>query len=229
MTLRRPLTPSTAQITTAAVEIKTLTVNGKQVTLAVFRQLYEEPLYDRFTWQPAGMPWCRVNYHPDKCADGREHEHVVWQQDDQLRRARIDRPQGLWSAPILGYDDDAALCLITGNVSGVQIDHENIESLGRPINAERSLHISLDSGTGTMTGKLCIDDNNLARMICHREHHGGRQLLLDMHADRHPSEPDCAQARQAVNQRLRQYTDWLAKAAARWNEVRSLDQVFIAV
>jgi hypothetical protein len=46
---RRPLTPQTAQITTASVEIKTLTVSGKQVTMAVFRQLYQEPLYDHLT------------------------------------------------------------------------------------------------------------------------------------------------------------------------------------
>lgn len=40
----KQLTVHNATITTAAVEVKTLTISGKQVTLAVFRQLREEQL-----------------------------------------------------------------------------------------------------------------------------------------------------------------------------------------
>ncbi|WP_328839841.1 hypothetical protein [Streptomyces europaeiscabiei] len=29
----------------------------------------------------SGEPWGRINYHPAKCADEKEHIHVVWQQD----------------------------------------------------------------------------------------------------------------------------------------------------
>ncbi len=39
-----PLNVHNAQISTAKVEIKTLTISGKQVTLAVFRQLIDELL-----------------------------------------------------------------------------------------------------------------------------------------------------------------------------------------
>ena len=39
-----PLTTHNAEIKTATVEIRSLTVSGKQVTLAVFRQLREESL-----------------------------------------------------------------------------------------------------------------------------------------------------------------------------------------
>lgn len=85
-----PLTVETAEITTAAVEIKTLTVRGKQVTLAVFRQLQSSSLVSP-AGELLGTPWGTVNYHPDKCADDREHLHVVWQRGTELRRATVVR------------------------------------------------------------------------------------------------------------------------------------------
>jgi hypothetical protein len=86
----KQLTTQNATITTAAVEVKTLTISGKQVTLAVFRQLKEEPLIaDDGTLN--GVPWGTVNYHPDKCGDQeRRHWHIVWQQGQELRRSRVD-------------------------------------------------------------------------------------------------------------------------------------------
>lgn len=88
-----PLTVHNAQVTTATVEIKTLTVGGRQVTLAVFRQLRERTLVssegDLF-----GQPWGTVNYHPDRCGAGeRTHLHVVWQHGEELLRARVDQPE----------------------------------------------------------------------------------------------------------------------------------------
>jgi hypothetical protein len=80
-----------AKIRTVSIGIQSLTINDKQVTLAVFRQLYEEALIsDDGTLN--GLPWGIVNYHPDKCADhGSPHMHVVWQKGDELRRSRIER------------------------------------------------------------------------------------------------------------------------------------------
>ncbi|MFG3136081.1 hypothetical protein ACGFZA_07645 [Streptomyces sp. NPDC048211] len=87
--MTRQLTTQNATITTAAVEVKTLTISGKQVTLAVFRQLKEEPLIaDDGTLR--GEPWGTVNYHPDKCAAGSGHLHVVWQKGTEIRRSRVD-------------------------------------------------------------------------------------------------------------------------------------------
>ena len=85
----RVLTVQTAEIKTATVEIRTLTVSGKQVTQAVFRQLREEMLID-YDGEFAGQPWGTVNYHPDKCGD-KEHLHVVWQRAAELRRCRVLR------------------------------------------------------------------------------------------------------------------------------------------
>jgi hypothetical protein len=88
VTTLRPLNVLNAEIKTAAVEIRTLTVSGKQVTLAVFRQLKDEPLVNR-DGTLNGTPWGIVNYHPDKCAEGRPHMHVVWQRGTELLRATV--------------------------------------------------------------------------------------------------------------------------------------------
>lgn len=89
--MTRQLTTQNATITTAAVEVKTLTISGKQVTLAVFRQLKEEPLIAE-DGTLNGEPWGVVNYHPDKCGDDRvAHVHVVWQRGPELLRARVDK------------------------------------------------------------------------------------------------------------------------------------------
>lgn len=84
----KQLTTQNATITTAAVEVKTLTISGKQVTLAVFRQLRNEPLIDA-GGNLLGEPWGYVNYHPGKCADSEPHRHVVWQRGNELLRASI--------------------------------------------------------------------------------------------------------------------------------------------
>ncbi|MGH3305308.1 MAG: hypothetical protein ACRDOK_27320 [Streptosporangiaceae bacterium] len=86
------LTIHNAQLTTAKAEMVKLTVDSKQVTLAVFRQLIEEPLVDE-DGNLNGVPWGTVNYHPDKCADERDHLHVVWQKGDLLRRSMVRQPR----------------------------------------------------------------------------------------------------------------------------------------
>ena len=85
------LNTQNAQITTATVQVQTLTISGKQVTLSVFRQVREKPiLADDFTLN--GTPWGVVNYHPDKCGDQEQHLHVVWQQDNDLLRSKVYAP-----------------------------------------------------------------------------------------------------------------------------------------
>jgi hypothetical protein len=84
-----PITVQSAEIRTAAVEVRTLLISGKQVTLAVFRQLREEPLIAD-DGALNGVPWGIVNYHPDKCADGPDHTHVVWQRGSELLRSAVE-------------------------------------------------------------------------------------------------------------------------------------------
>lgn len=103
----KQLTTQNATITTAAVEVKTLTISGKQVTQSVFRQLREEGLIDH-EGTLHGIPWGYVNYCPDRkvwdstqqatvvCAEGLPHLHVIWQKNNELRRARVTAPPIWW-------------------------------------------------------------------------------------------------------------------------------------
>lgn len=98
------LTIHNAEITTATVQVKTLTISGKQVTLAVFRQLIEAQLVSD-DGSLAGLPWGTVNYHPGKdCYEG-EHLHVVWQLGEELRRSQVRKPD--WSRLYWSDETDA--------------------------------------------------------------------------------------------------------------------------
>ena len=102
-----------AQVSKATITINTLTIGAKQVTLAVFRQLLSESVIDFGTKQFRGLPWGTVNYHPDCVATdsphrshhGGQHRHVVWQMDDELRRATVYEPCSLHERE---YASDAA-------------------------------------------------------------------------------------------------------------------------
>lgn len=94
----KKITAEEAIVKTASVELKTLTISGKQVTLAVFRQLEEEWLLDAATCELAGVPWGRVNYHPDPayCKDIGSHIHVIWQRGAELRRGLVYAQRPSW-------------------------------------------------------------------------------------------------------------------------------------
>lgn len=72
-------------LATAKVEIRVVTVSGKQMTLSVFRQLKQEsPLDSDGNWK--GRPWGTVNY----LTSG--PPNVLWQKGAELRRGKIDHP-----------------------------------------------------------------------------------------------------------------------------------------
>lgn len=87
-----PITTEQATIRTASVEVKTLTLGKKQMTLSVFRQLPREHIMDPDTMTLRGTPWGIVNYFWDGCgyckSDG-EHLHVVWEKGGRLFRACV--------------------------------------------------------------------------------------------------------------------------------------------
>lgn len=76
-----------AKIRTVNVGIRAITISDKQVTLAVFRQILEEPLIDYWAGRLNGVPWGYVNIHDKFCSDQPPHRHYVWQLGDELRRA----------------------------------------------------------------------------------------------------------------------------------------------
>lgn len=243
---RPPLTPQSAQITTASVQIKALTVNGKQVTLAVFRQLYDEPLYERETWEPHGTPWCRVNYHPDRCDSGKgvpEHEHVVWQKGSELRRTRIDKPgYGFDALPMLdfpGSDDAIALCIAANGFSNVEITRViggATYGRGRGKATAAAADPAVDV-RATMDGQrylcrlwLSSHETDIATIV--RRFGSGTQrhpALAREHSQRHPTPEHCTKDAHHLSERLQGYTQWRDDARRVWEEICALDQVFIAI
>lgn len=83
----KSLTVENAQIKTASVEVKTLTISGKQVTLAVFRQMPGEE-YPAATPDPRWPIWGWINYHTSNCSH-QNHRHIVWQKGNELRKSSI--------------------------------------------------------------------------------------------------------------------------------------------
>jgi hypothetical protein len=94
------LTVHNAEIHTATVKIQTLTVSGKQVTLAVFRQLQQSDLLTLNDGTFQGLPWGMVNYCPGDCTFRlspikEAHEHFIWQEGFELRRCAIPTHEAL--------------------------------------------------------------------------------------------------------------------------------------
>lgn len=83
------VTVENAQIKTAAVEIKTLTISGRQVTLSVFRQIQEEDIFDE-NLALKGVPWGTVNYFWKEDFT-KDKIHLLWQRGKELRRCILFR------------------------------------------------------------------------------------------------------------------------------------------
>jgi hypothetical protein len=86
--MARVLTAQNAVINTTSVQIKTLTA-GKQVTLAVFRQLIEEHIFNWATGRLRGVGWGHVRYLIDRPPEAATN--LVWQSGDHLRRCIVER------------------------------------------------------------------------------------------------------------------------------------------
>lgn len=96
-----------AQIETATVTIRTVTINRKQMTLSVFKQLERARLLDPDTGDLAGAGWGHVNYFPGDCDDPwsrlqyrrlvygsfHQHLHVIWTKDGALKRSCVYPPE----------------------------------------------------------------------------------------------------------------------------------------
>jgi hypothetical protein len=89
------------QVKTMSVEIRALTLNGKQMTLSVFKQLpggaFLEKNYNKkkeeyeYTFCPGGIPWGYVRHHPDRmCRILDPHLHLVWQWEGKLYRDYVN-------------------------------------------------------------------------------------------------------------------------------------------
>ena len=86
-----------AEIQTATVELRTLVVSDRQVTLSTFRQIIEERIIDD-NCDIIGIPWGLVMYYPDKYSQSKIG-NLIWQKGNELRRWVIpDEPYELYCA-----------------------------------------------------------------------------------------------------------------------------------
>lgn len=89
----RVLTAENALVRTASVTVRSLTIEGRQVTLSVFRQLIEEDIVAFSDWStPAtlrGVGWGHVRYLLDAPVD--QAINLVWQKGNELRRCIVQR------------------------------------------------------------------------------------------------------------------------------------------
>lgn len=206
--MTKVLTTQNAQITTVAVEVKTLTISGKQVTLSVFRQLIHESLISvagTFT----GIPWGHVNYHPWKCEDATEHLHVVWQKDAELRRDAVMPPKS--NAPI--YLDD-------------ELGEEWLEAA------------ALDGWkpTGNRTGRLIVEfpaggvtivvDDRVSRVLWPYTDYTRDKAIREIEEQGIRSRDEL---RSLVNDGIRAEIARRERLKSRWDELSALPHLFIAV
>lgn len=177
-----------ARIRTATVEIKTLAISGKQVTLAVFRQLIAEEAMS-LTGKWNGLPWGTVNYHPDGCRDMNPHTHLVWQKKDELRRWRFDEP------------DNKLVLRIEALIEGTDF----WTAMDRYIPSRSAYSLTCD----VHTGEVGYRPGHLNSIVSHY-----------FEQDRYRAVWQPRVQRLVTHERHRH---------ARWQEVRDLPQLFIAV
>lgn len=80
-----------ANVKTVNVKIKAVSLNNKQMTLAVFRQIPEEDILNRCVAQLNGTPWGLVNYSWKEQNYDSNHIQVLWQKGNELRRCLIEK------------------------------------------------------------------------------------------------------------------------------------------
>lgn len=214
-----PLTVHNAEIATAAVEVKTLTIKGKQVTLAVFRQIQVEDLFDR-ELAYRGNPWGRVNYHVGCDNVSGPHWHVVWQKDLELRRAIVRSPSR--DAPGPDYSLRDTWVLLAARYLAVHTDAQDSPEAGL-----RALVRSSRGEYAASVGGVHAWATSTASEQASRAAQDIRYRFATA-----PDAPELDQV-QAAWDALQE--SWRSSDLAwgerwkRWREIESLPQLFIAV
>jgi hypothetical protein len=202
------ITVQQADIHTAAVEVAIMRISGKQVTLSVFRQLKEEPVVDT-DGHFVGLPWGTVNYHPPKECSGSSHVHVVWQKGSELRRAVLTQP----TKSLAAWSEASADWVVAASAQG-----------WRPSQLPRwdqdSVRVQFPSGVCEVDLPRALRDFWIAESAVyqHRE---------PVHPDRPPASEE--QLRAEVEADVRDFYERDRQRRLRWDEVRALPQLFIAV
>lgn len=216
------LTAENAVIKTVAVEIKALTISGKQVTLAVFRQLPDVFLLDHLTLEELGVPWGRVNYHPDKCSDRPNHIHIVWQKGETLLRATM------FEIPHFCVATQEELAMLSGeyaaSIIGEMGDHPGA-------NTADSL-IRLDEyGYNCMRGTLHFRGQALPFVIeCRGSQYDQQKAKRQVRASwvSGGSTPSSATSPKLARA-IKAHDEWMLKYDSYYQSMLAIDQLYIAV
>ena len=225
-----------ATVKTASVEIKSLTVQGKQVTLSVFRQLQKEDVIDRHRGKLKGEPWGTVNYFWKDCGwySSDAHTHVVWQKGEELRRACVEaqpNKSGVNQAPI--NEAEALLA----RVLAYQTIKYGWKPSSVPQGGERSIKVSWSQGRGETLS--CRDTGHLFDIWRHgpekkiriweeRSLTYGGALTAEVFPDGTDSY-DYDEAVASINYDLALYHEARNCYDKSFKTLRALDQLFIAV
>ncbi|MFL6353356.1 MAG: hypothetical protein ACJ74Z_16110 [Bryobacteraceae bacterium] len=217
----------------ATVELKALMIDGKQMTLSVFRQLQREELIEYYSGQLLGVPWGWVNYPPGDCADDKLHIHAVWQKGSELRRACVDHEPRL--PPLLGKQ---RTWLDRRLLAQSVLD-------GRITELTRDMHLLLLSHEtlGPLVFSYLSDQKKLRDCLHYKRERDPRFSLgqLEKQAERH--ERNMWESREALKEHTDKHpfdqgsSDEIEQAIAKfennWHEsyaaITSKGQIFIAV
>ncbi len=229
-----------ASLKTATITIQAMTVDKRQVTQSVFRQLLEEPVVDA-AGIFKGVPWGTVNYCPRKpCVIGK-HLHVVWQKGSELRRASARPPEAKFEPWIDNEDCDPWL-LLALNGGWWPKTWERKASCQR-----RSCLVEFVGDLPPIECRMPGEDEReaLEHLIGLREHgerpdsgetwrqaqwdttHGQMQKLCDRIEKLRTEATREERDRQIKDEIIGQHRAW-EESWARWREIQALPQLFIA-
>lgn len=217
------LTTHEASVKTASVEIKALTVSGKQVTLAVFRQLKNEQLIDTYTGKLVGTPWGTVNYFFGDCRDN--HLHIVWQKGDELRRSCVyarNRGESEWT-DLYALHKRAGDYLLARWI----LDGEEVTWRWGYMRGSSVYHGELTYRWLTIPAITSIPSalSMPSKASPHIKEYYAKFLAKDGNGDPLPSE----QLLQDFQEGCAAWIAYTNAYMASWNTINSLDQLFIAV
>lgn len=130
--MQKQLNAETAIVTTAAIDVRCLTINGKQLTLSVFRQIPFRQIVDMTNLRLNGLPWGIVNYfwgeHSEETKGG---IHVVWQEGNKLFRSlnkTVKEIKPTWSESFMR--DPIRRVSVWDNTLHLSVEHFALNSSG---------------------------------------------------------------------------------------------------
>jgi hypothetical protein len=224
----RTITTKEASLKTANISIKALTVNGKQVTMGLFRQLKDEDVICLEHLELQGVAWGHVNYFFGDCQP--DHLHVVWQKGEELRRSCVYRRQdrmGYWGWRDIGIlsrlQDECREYARLYFLAGVAFEGKTLGV------TKSSLQVSIETVAGPMYVRVdqdWFDWNGYSRVLSPKQ----AEKIVE----------DWSHAHGGTKYGMGAYSMWLDRSAqdlkdaqnkydALYHTLEQTDQLFIAV